>query len=221
MHRWVWDLHYTTPESATHEYPIMAVPHDTPRRPQGVRALPGPYTVKLTVGGQTLTAALTVVEDPRVKITMPALQQQFQTVLKLSELLNDSSKAAIEANSVKDQLEKLPANPSVSEAVKAFQKRVSALLEGGEAAPGLSDTNEAIYGLYTAVGQVDAAPTVAQSEAANALYKVTPGLVQQWQTIVTTDLPALNQQLKAAGLPEVNPEAAPSHEAAGMDQDEG
>jgi hypothetical protein len=45
--------------------------------------------------------------------------------------------------------------------------------------------------------------------------------VQQWQAIVTTDLPALNQQLKAAGLPEVNPEAAPSHEAAGMDQDEG
>jgi hypothetical protein len=221
MHRFVWDLHSTAPESATHDYPIMAVPHDTPRRPLGVTAVPGQYTVKLTVGGQSLTAALTVTMDPRVKTTLPALQQQFQAMNKLWHLVDDSSKALVQANSVKEQLEKLQASGGAADAVKAFQKKLSALLEGGEAAPGLSDTSEAVYGLYTNVGQVDAAPTAAQSAAAESLGKVTPELVRQWQSLVTTDLPALNQQLKAAGLPEVNPEAAPSHEAAGMDEDEG
>src|SRR5262249_8151321 len=41
MHRWIWDLHYTPPESLRHEYPIAAVPHRTPRLPRGPRALPG------------------------------------------------------------------------------------------------------------------------------------------------------------------------------------
>ena len=35
MHRWVWDLRYTTPVATHYEYPISAVPHETPRAPQG------------------------------------------------------------------------------------------------------------------------------------------------------------------------------------------
>ena len=43
MHRWVWDLHYAAPTSLRHEYPISAVPRDTPRSPLGPNALPGEY----------------------------------------------------------------------------------------------------------------------------------------------------------------------------------
>jgi len=227
MHRFVWDLHYTAPTSVTHEYPIMAVPHDTPRRPQGVRGLPGQYTVKVTVGGKSLTAPLTVKMDPRVKTTAAALQQQFAVMTKLSLLVNDSSKAVLQAKSAQEQLGKLQPTGSVADAVKAFQKRVSGVLEGAEAAggakpaPGLSDVNEGASGLYTAVGQVDAAPTAAQTAAVDALGKELPGLLEQWQSVVTKDLPALNRQLKNAGLPEVNLEAAPSSEGEGMDLDEG
>jgi len=35
MHRWVWDLRATTPMATRYEYPISAVPHRTPRTPQG------------------------------------------------------------------------------------------------------------------------------------------------------------------------------------------
>jgi hypothetical protein len=35
MHRWVWDLHYPAPDSTRHDYPIAAIPHDTPRFPLG------------------------------------------------------------------------------------------------------------------------------------------------------------------------------------------
>ena len=41
MHRWVWDLHYPAPVSTRHDYPIAAIPHDTPRFPLGPTVLPG------------------------------------------------------------------------------------------------------------------------------------------------------------------------------------
>ena len=66
MHRWVWDLRYPTPTATRYEYPISAVPHDTPRTPQGPLALPGTYRVRLTANGKALTAPLTIKIDPRV-----------------------------------------------------------------------------------------------------------------------------------------------------------
>ncbi len=48
MHRWVWHLHYPAPDSPRHEYPIAAIPGDTPRYPLGPTALPGSYTARLT-----------------------------------------------------------------------------------------------------------------------------------------------------------------------------
>src|SRR5262249_12374342 len=48
MHRWVWDLRYPAPVAVTHGYPISAVPHATPRQPQGPLAVPGNYRVRLT-----------------------------------------------------------------------------------------------------------------------------------------------------------------------------
>src|SRR5579862_953202 len=41
MHRWIWDLRCAVPTATRYEYPISAVPHDTPRTPQGPMALPG------------------------------------------------------------------------------------------------------------------------------------------------------------------------------------
>jgi photosystem II stability/assembly factor-like uncharacterized protein len=217
MHRFVWDLHYTAPLSATHEYPIMAVPHDTPRRPEGVRALPGQYTVRLMTGGKSVTAPLTVKMDPRVRVSQADLQRQFELMTRLSSLLSESSKAVMQAKSVEEQLEKAQA----SDAAKALQKKISELLEGGEATPGLSDTNDNIYALYSTIGQVDAAPTPAQVNAVDKEAQAVPSLLQRWQAILKTDLPAVNQQLKNGNQPGVNPDLEPSHEGPGMDQDEG
>src|SRR4029077_6668836 len=47
MHRFVWDMHYAPPDSLSHEFPISAIVHDTPKYPLGAWALPGNYTVRL------------------------------------------------------------------------------------------------------------------------------------------------------------------------------
>ena len=74
MHRWIWDIHYELlvgggGRGGGANYPISAVPHDTPREPLGPRAAPGAYTVKLTVDGHTYSQPLTIKMDPRVKAT--------------------------------------------------------------------------------------------------------------------------------------------------------
>jgi photosystem II stability/assembly factor-like uncharacterized protein len=87
MHRIAWDLHYAPPKAA-YTFPIAATPANTPRVPAGVWAPPGGYTVRLTAGGQTLTAPLRVRMDPRVRTTPSALDAQFTLSMRIVPVLN-------------------------------------------------------------------------------------------------------------------------------------
>ena len=87
LHRWVWDLHATPPDSLRHEFPISAIPFNTPRLPLGVRVLAGTYTAKLTANGVSQTSSLTVKMDPRVKTTPAELVQQFEMETELASML--------------------------------------------------------------------------------------------------------------------------------------
>jgi len=229
MHRFVWDLRGTPPESARHGYPISAVPHDTPRGPEGVRVLPGTYTVRLTVGGTTLTAPLTIVMDPRVKTPESALRQQFELLSRLASLLTEGSRAIRQARSVKEQLQALEgrARGGTANDIRGLQKEVSALLEPETPAsmPADATTLLAVVGriseLYGALGQADAGPTVAQASAATALAQSLPALLQGWRSIVDQRVPALNRRLTAAHLPVLELQASSAKEEESLNRDEG
>ncbi len=90
MHRFVWDLRYPSPGAVTHEYPISAIVGDTPREPLGVIALPGTYSVVLTIDGQTFTQPLIVKMDPRVSTPPLGLSQQFSLASRLVKMMNES-----------------------------------------------------------------------------------------------------------------------------------
>ncbi|MGH8865911.1 MAG: WD40/YVTN/BNR-like repeat-containing protein, partial [Burkholderiales bacterium] len=77
MHRFLWDLHYAPVPGAQPEYPIAAVYRNTAPDPTGPWALPGAYTVVLTVGGKSYEQPLTLMMDPRVKTSDGDLAQQF------------------------------------------------------------------------------------------------------------------------------------------------
>ncbi len=215
MHRWIWDLHYTAPVSTHYEYPIAAVPHDTPRVPQGPLALPGDYTVRLTVNGHSFRAPLHIQMDPRLKTPAIGLQEEFTLEIRLSELLTRCSQAALQARSVREQIKKLPTANTVADAVKAFDKRVALLLEGPEEPsentkpePTLRSVGGDARTLYGMVGQADAAPTAAQKSAASALDERGALVVKRWEEI-KAGVAALNQKLKAADLTEIQPEQRP------------
>ena len=189
MHRWIWDLHYTGPDTERHSYPIAAVPFKTPRLPQGARALPGGYTVKLTVGDKSLTAPLTVRMDPRVKSGPAALQQLFQAETRLVSLMTQTTDAIREARSVVKQTGGLK-----TPLAEAADKQARAALAE------LAKSSDQIATLYTDIDSADVALTAAQSAA---MAKVGPdlnGALGRWQNFTKTEIPALNQKLAAAGF---------------------
>jgi photosystem II stability/assembly factor-like uncharacterized protein len=233
MHRFVWDLRATPPVSARHGYPISAVPHDTPRGPQGVRVLPGAYTARLTVDGTTLSAPLTVVMDPRVKTPESALRQQFEVLSRLASLITDGSRAIRQARALEEQLKALEgrARGATASDIGGLQKDVSALLESGTAAPitgpatatatTLSDAVARISELFGSLGQADAGPTAAQASAVEEVSRSLPPLLQRWRAIVDQRVPALNRRLKGAGLSLLDPEAVSAEDEEGSNRDEG
>jgi photosystem II stability/assembly factor-like uncharacterized protein len=215
LHRWIWDLHYAPPESLRHEYPIAAVPHDTPRVPEGPRVLPGAYTVKLTGGGQSLTAPLTVRMDPRVKTTPTGLQQQFDAETELASMMTRSTEAIWQARSIDEQIEKLAhgATGSLADQLTAIDRRIKAELAAppGATQPTLALINRQTSALYGDVDSADVAPNAAQAVAIAKINGDFPVVMTRWSALTGTDIPALNRQLRGAQLQEITLDVKKAH----------
>lgn len=217
MHRWVWDLRYSAPTATRHEYPISAVPHDTPRYPLGPLVLSGQYTVRLTIDGHSYTAPLTVAMDPRVKTPTTGLQKQFQLEMRLASLLTSNSELLIQARSIREQLNKLSEKTTgpAKEAVQALEKKLTTLIQGSEQpSPGsgeitLNRVNDAAMTLYGDVDKADATPTAAQVDATKDAEQDAANVTKRWDAIKTSDLTALNNFLRGAGLPEIRMDLNP------------
>jgi len=217
MHRWVWDLHYATPIAGRYQYPISAVPHRTPRTPEGPLALPGTYTVRLTAGGKVLTSTVTVKADPRVPVTKAELESLFQAQTKLAATLSRSSEASLEAHSIREQLQKLDAasKPELKDALASFEKELGALLSGTRTAsgteetPGLDGLAGEAGGLYGEVGGADAAPTAALNKAIDHTGEESVEVLRAWGQFKGKSLPAMNDKLRAAGLPAISLQEKP------------
>jgi photosystem II stability/assembly factor-like uncharacterized protein len=216
QHRWVWDLRGARPAAESYAYPINAAPRDTPRTPEGPRVMPGRYTVKLTANGKTLTAALEVKLDPRVKLTPAALAQQHQLEQRLAELVTRSSQLVMHAQSASAQLAKLaPTQDALKAQLAAAAAQVAAVLSGPkgpprgpaapDAPPGLRGVSGNLLALYRMI-EVDAAPTAAQLAEANKAARELAALAKSWDALEAGELAQLSSQLTAAGLPAIRPE---------------
>ena len=228
MHRWVWDLHYPAPAATRHEYPISAVPHDTPRLPLGPTALPGFYKVRLTVEGKASSASLIVKMDPRVKTPVAGLEKKFQTETRLASIMSGSAQALLEGASIRTQLDKLntSASAQIKDAVESFEKKLNALLgaPAGFLAPPsreltLSRLNGQAGTLYQQVWQVDAGPTLPQTDALAAIEHDSTDALKRWSEFRSSDVSALNRVLREANAPEINPEADLHHDEPQEDEE--
>ena len=217
MHRWVWDLRTAAPEVDERSYPISAIPHDTPRVPQGPLVLPGAYTVRLTAGGQTQTAPLTITMDPRVKTSSDGLAQQFAIEQRLAGLITEATRASRSAHSLRDQIAKLEkgAKGRTANELETLDGRLKSLLEGTKAdkkqpaVTGLEAAGGRVGGLYGAIGAADVAPTAAQSEAASEAEHDLAAALGRWREVVQ-DVPKVSAKLQAAGMASLDPSAAPT-----------
>ena len=134
FHRFLWDIHLSPVPGIKPEYPIAAVYKNTAPAATSPWAMPGKYTVVLTVDGQRSTRDLTLVMDPRVKTSVADLQKQFELSNRLYEQLLQVQPAVDEATKLRDQLkeqsEKAKGTPQAA-AVEALSQKLNELLGAG------------------------------------------------------------------------------------------
>jgi photosystem II stability/assembly factor-like uncharacterized protein len=218
MHRFVWDLHYAPPESLRHEFPISAILHDTPEYPLGAWALPGRYTVKLTVDGRSYTQPLTVKMDPRIKTSEADLRKQFAMQVGAVEGMSESYRALGQVRALRAQLKERAAKAGTgvaADAVAALDKR-SGELEGatqpdffglppsGKQPENFSTLNQHFGTILGVADSADAAPTTQATAVYGELREALEDLTARWKKIRENEVPGVNAALKKAGLPEVD-----------------
>jgi hypothetical protein len=99
--------------------------------------------------------------------------------------------------------------------MKTFDQKLQALAGGATRRPGAGTEPPTLGGLKTkfltlfgVFQEADVAPSTQSAAAVTELQKQLPPLMDRWKAMQAQDIPALNQQLKNANLPELKIESA-------------
>src|SRR5271169_1442365 len=129
LNRFAWDLRY---EGAT------KVPHAPlwGGNTNGPVALPGMYQVRLTVLGNSYTAPLEVVPDPRLTVSQPELTKQFDLLLKIRDAVAATDDTIVQIRDIREQINTVnkhigndPQSNTIADAGKALNKRMTEVEE--------------------------------------------------------------------------------------------
>lgn len=204
MHRFVWNLRYGAKgETGSRR-----------RAKDGVWAPPGQYSVELSVDGHSYRQPLTVKPDPRVTVSVEAMQREFALANKVETAAAQASKAGAEAKKLLQALSDRQAHAS-----GALHDQVAALIAQTSdvsgmplhedprntigSAPHRTDSLRALSmnfdKLLGAVDDADADPSTDAQASYATLSQTLTATLGEWQKLKQHDLATLNDQLKAAG----------------------
>jgi hypothetical protein len=207
LNLFVWDMHWPDARAFWGMSDIAT---------GGPLALPGRYRVRLHVGSTTETAAFRLRQDPRSKVTLAELREQFAFLKQVRDTVNAVTTAIIRLRNVRSQLEdRLHALPATAGGEGGAHAAAQGLIDKLDA---LEDTLyqvrlqadedglvypsrpvERLSTLAWVAGGTDARPTA----AARAIFALFAPDLQRGLTalqgVLSRDLPAVNAALRAAG----------------------
>jgi photosystem II stability/assembly factor-like uncharacterized protein len=205
-----WDLRHDAPAAFAHTFELAANPGLTPPSPEGPLALPGTYTLRLTVNGRAYTQPVTVRPDPRSAATPVVLQTQHALLAKVSKAmqltwdgyqqaaaLREAAHRAVPPNANAEVTAALAALDSAIDSVRGDTATARAFsLAGGPApAPRFVDVNIALVSQLKAQDYADAAPTPAMLAGWTKSCGALETAMRNWQRVTTRDLAALSAVL--------------------------
>ena len=210
LNRFVWDQRY---EGATKvpKAPLWGGNTDGPE------ALPGNYQVKLTVLGQSYTAPLEIVSDPRLSVTPADLQKRFDLLMKIRDQVTKTDDTIIEIRQVRDQINALnkrlgddPNGKPIVDAGKALDKKMTPIEEaliqtkaksGQDVLNFPVRLNNDLVALGGVVSSARTAPTQQSYEVFDLLSQRLSEQLTTWNQITSTDIPAYNNLVKQQEVP--------------------
>ena len=202
FHRFVWDMHYAPVLGIKPEYPIAAVPWNTAPAPTSPWAMPGEYTVVLTVDGQTYRRPLTLEMDPRVKTPVADLQKQFdlsqlvyQDLLALQTVIEKSTATRAQLKSMREKARVADA-AKIDEASKELEslEGVEGRRRRGPQPDNLTGVRTSLLELLAVFQDADVAPTSQAEATVSRLHQLMTSLTRQWHEVETKQLLPLKIQ---------------------------
>jgi photosystem II stability/assembly factor-like uncharacterized protein len=208
-HRVNWNLQYPLPDlvkgSAYNE-----------RDPRGVLAVPGTYTVKLTVADRDQSVPLTVLKDPRSTATVAAMTDEFDLATRLMGMLGEVHAAVRQVMNVRSQVDQVRAKAKgmadVTTALDQFDEGADSVLNqlyepkaksGNDLINYPMRLSVRIAYLEDEVDYGDGAPTTQFRQMATEYRAALDAELARWKAMIDKDLTTLNRLLAARGLPAV------------------
>jgi hypothetical protein len=214
MHRFLWDMHYAPVPGLQAQYPIAAVYRNTAPAATSPWAMPGKYTVVLTVGGNSYEQPLTLLMDPRVKTSNADLAEQFRLSKQAYDewlALNSISQSVKHIQTRMAELGSRVPSGALKTHFNVLAEKLQAYsatpASGAAAAPAaaarlnLATTTGRVKTLFDLIEDVDLTPTPQVAAAVSDVVKDSRTLQNTWETMKSQDIAALNLELRAAGLP--------------------
>lgn len=231
LNRVNWNIRYDDPPAFNHNYAqvMSAIPHETPYTPEGPLALPGVYTVRLTVDGKSYTQNVTVRNDPRSPASAADLVAQHALQMNLYAGAKASWDGWHEIAGVREAIARaLQTNPpaEVAAAAATLDSALSvlqgdpapmpnfgrhtgppnfAVLNGTE--PGESIPLESMNGQLRTTDYGDMAPSAQMLKAWRSACTDLKTVEAGWKGVTAQSLPAFNALLTKDGL---SPVAVPT-----------
>ncbi len=222
LNRVNWNIRYDNPPAFNHNINqvMSAVPHETPYTPEGPLALPGTYTARLTVNGQTYQQSFSVRNDPRSPATLRDLEAQHALQMRLyagareswdgwhqvaairdgiAQVLRNNPPAEVSSAAMPfdSMLAKLQGDPKLQTAGRFGRQTAPsgnfATLTGSE--PGESDVLSSMNGQLRTTDYGDMAPSEAMLKNYSNACADLREAVSSLRRIDAEALPAFNQVL--------------------------
>jgi hypothetical protein len=175
---------------------------------QGPEAVPGTYTIRLNVDGQTYTDKIQLDKDPRLdNITVADLKEQFDLALKVRDEVTACNEMVIEIREFKKQMDerlKGSNDAALKFALDAFRGSLSAVEEdlyqvrnqsGQDPLNFPIKLNNKIAALGSSIEHGDGKPTAASYEVYDVLTKRLQEQQARLDALVKADLPRVNKML--------------------------
>ena len=183
----------------------------------GPPALPGRYTLRLSVGALSLETPVELRLDPTLSVPAAELRRQFEAARELRDMrssLNDALRSLDEVKLQLDERKKLAASRRASEAslnaiekeADAVKARIDGLLKPTERpyyseGPRVADR---VSALFFAIASVNLAPTQAQDEHLAELREETRKALEDTRAYLRDGVLAINRLLRETELPEIS-----------------
>jgi photosystem II stability/assembly factor-like uncharacterized protein len=179
---------------------------------QGVRVLPGEYTVRLQAPGETLEAKATVRPNPNVQVSPADMELNYKAVKRIERMSYQMDESIERIRRIDAHLAALGesvSDPEIKQESERLQKALAAAqddLQPPWTDPEHLNLRTKVRELLEQVNGYSGKPTVPQEEYIGVYEQQLREVLGRLNGVVSGPLTELNQRLEAAHAPHISPE---------------